>query len=81
MNALVLYLAGLFTIPAVWAALIVGDWMLNKRHGIECGHCHKILGAIGEDRHITTWFRWKVHYLRYWYRTRPNWTCKKVSET
>ena len=75
------YVAGfLSAFLFLFLVAVVGNlwlWAFDKHHGIQCGHCDKVLGSIGENWQITGLLRWKVHYLRYWYRSRPNWTCKK----
>jgi len=74
------YLAGLFTLPAGAYLMIIWEAAFNKRHGLECAHCGKAMGPIRKNWRITTELRWKAHYLRHWYRTRPNWTCKKEND-
>lgn len=71
------YLAGLFSIPAVAILVNMGVWAFGKHHSIECTHCGKVLGTRRRNWRITTELRWKAHYLRYWYRSRPNWTCRR----
>lgn len=71
------YVAGVFTLP-VMAYIGAGVlWAFNKNLGTECGNCGKVLGRNGVDPQLGTELRWKAHYLRYWYLTRPNWTCKR----
>lgn len=69
------YLAGILTLPTV--AFVDGSllWALNKNYGLECDNCGKVIGRLGVDPRLGTEVRWRVHYLRYWYRTRPRWTC------
>lgn len=74
------YLVGVFTIPVLAYLVLAFLWAFTKRYGIECDHCDKPLGVIGKNWQITTEIRWKIHYLRYWYRSRPNWTCKKETD-
>lgn len=79
MSGLGWYLVGLGTIPAYFALAVLIDAMFNKRHGLECYHCGKVMGTIRKNWRITTEIRWKAHYLRHWWRTRPNWTCKEIT--
>ena len=77
MSALGWYAAGFFTLP-IMAYIGTGIlWAYSKNTGTECGNCGKVLGRIRIDHRLGTELRWKVHYLRYWYLTRPNWTCER----
>ncbi|MCU6480513.1 hypothetical protein [Arthrobacter sp. A2-55] len=70
-----IYLLGLATLPAlagVWVAVAAAT---SRRYAVECYNCGKILGREGKTWAILAGARWKIHYLRYWYRTRPTWTC------
>lgn len=79
MSPWALYLLGVATVPVIagiWLAIKVAT---NSDYECACTHCGKLLGVEGKTWAIVSSIRWKAHYLRYWYRTRPEWTCQPGS--
>ena len=75
MNELVWYGAGILTLPIALAFLGLLVVMFSRRESVWCDNCGKTMGLAGETPWIVHQARWKYHYLRYWYRTRPEWSC------
>lgn len=74
------YILGLITWPVLLLSYVGVTALFSRKWDVECMNCGKAIATMYATPWIVAEVRWKVHYLRYWYMTRPEWTCQPAEK-